>query len=138
MTEHATSTPTGTTSHINRRTVITGAIAASATSTTAMAAPIQDDAELLAMIERHDELWDLTDRIYAALSDAGTYTPEYDDASAEAVGLERWIVATPAFTPAGLAGKRRVIERANMEPSDDFGIIEAILQLDAERIAAAA
>jgi hypothetical protein len=130
-------TPSGTTSHINRRSVI-GGLAASAASTTAMAARgVSADANLNAMVERHDALWTLTDRLYAALGDAGTDTAEYADANEEAADLERLIAATPAFTPAGLAGKRRMVDRAEMESSDDLGLIETILQLDAERVAAA-
>jgi len=101
-----------------------------------MAAPVSPDAGLLEMVARHDHLWDLTDHL-AALGDAGTDTAEYIDALAEAADLERRIAATPAFTPAGLAGKRRMVDRAEMESSDDLGLIETILQLDAERVAAA-
>jgi hypothetical protein len=127
------STPSGTASSVNRRSLIAG-IAASAASTTASAAPVSADAELLAMIERHDALWTLTDRL-AALGDAGADTAEYADANEEAADLERWIAATPAFTPAGLAGKRRVVERAEFD--DDYDIIATILRLDAARVHAA-
>jgi hypothetical protein len=99
-----------------------------------MAAPVSPDAGLLEMVARHDHLWDLTDHL-AALGDAGTDTAEYIDALAEAADLERRIAATPAFTPAGLAGKQRVVERAEFD--DDNGIIAAILRIDTARIAAA-
>jgi hypothetical protein len=98
------STPTETTSSVNRRSLIAG-LAATAAPTTAMAAPISPDTNLNAMVARHDELWDLTDRL-AALGNAGTDTEEYADAVDEAADLERRIAATPAYTADGLAGKR--------------------------------
>ena len=52
----------------------------------------------------------------------------------EACRLEVKITAMPAFTSEGLAGKRRVVSRAEFD--DDDGIVAAILALDAERIAA--
>jgi hypothetical protein len=51
--------------------------------------------------------------------------------------LERKILATPTFTAEGLTGKRRVVERAELDSWDDLGIIETIFALDAERVAAA-
>jgi hypothetical protein len=48
------------------------------------------------------------------------------------------IVTTPACTKEGLDGKMRVIKCEELYPEDDFGLIEMILKLDAERIAAAA
>jgi hypothetical protein len=53
----------------------------------------------------------------------------------EACALERQIAATPAFTRKGLDGKKRVVKRATFD--DDDGILAMILQLDAERVAAA-
>jgi hypothetical protein len=84
------------------------------------------------MVNRHDDLWSEWDRLAKVNEDDPRTLAIIEEASE----LERWIVATPASTPAGLAGKRRVIDRAEMESSDDLGLIETILELDAERIAA--
>jgi len=83
-----------------------------------------DDAELMAMIERHDYLWALWTP-WRAESSGG------DDIMRECGDLERKILATPVFTAAGLAGKKRVIERAALD--DDDGNVAAVLKADAER-----
>ena len=90
------------------------------------------DAGLLAMITRHDFLWAEWDRV-ARVND---HDPRVVAIGEECSKLEPRIVATRAFTAAGLSGKRRVVERAELE--DDFGIIETIFDLDEERIAATA
>ncbi|AHY52480.1 hypothetical protein [Bradyrhizobium japonicum] len=89
------------------------------------------DAALLAMVDQHDALWGEWDRI----TDFGkNEDPRTRALSDECYELERKITATPAFTREGLAGKRRVIRRAEFE--DDSGVIATILELDAERVAA--
>jgi hypothetical protein len=90
-----------------------------------------DDAELLAMIRRHGKLWTEWDRI----ANINEEDPRISTFSREAVELERKILATPALTRKGLAGKRRVVQRAEMEAWDDLGIIETIFDIDAERVA---
>ena len=90
------------------------------------------DTELLAMIGHHDKLWAQWQRLYE-INEADNRIPRLSQACAE---LEPRILATPAFTASGLAGKRRVVERGGLE--DDFGIVDTIFALDAERIAAAA
>ncbi|MGJ5082738.1 hypothetical protein [Bradyrhizobium sp. HKCCYLS3013] len=83
------------------------------------------DNELLAMAARHDALW----------GRCGGATEAIDGAALDALcTLERHLVATPAFSQAGLAAKRRVVERAAFDDGD--GIIAAILALDAERVGA--
>jgi hypothetical protein len=89
------------------------------------------DAGLLAMIRRHDELWAAWDSIVKVDED----DPRIDGLSSECWNLERRIVATAAFTSDGLIGKRRVVDRAELE--DDHGIVETIFSLDTERVAAA-
>lgn len=81
---------------------------------------LSTDTDLLALVARHDHLWSqLTERAPKTLI-------------ATVCHLEIEIAATPAFTPEGLAGKRRVIERANFH--DDEGVIAAGLRLDAKRV----
>ena len=50
----------------------------------------------------------------------------------EACRLEVKITAMPAFTSEGLAGKRRVVSRAEFD--DDDGIVAAIIENDAARV----
>ena len=90
------------------------------------------DAGLLAMIQRHDKLWVEWDRL-AKINEDDPRIPALSD---ECAALEPRIIATPAHSQEGLTGKRRVVERGEL--SDDFGIIDTMLELDAERIAAAA
>ena len=89
------------------------------------------DAGLNEMIQRHDRLWAEWDRL-AKINEDDTRIPAFSE---ECAALEPRIVATPAHTEQSLIGKRRVAERGDL--SDDFGIIDAIFELDAERIAAA-
>jgi hypothetical protein len=90
------------------------------------------DAGLIAMIKRHDVLWAEWDRVAKVDED----DPRIDAYSSEAVELERKILATPAFTDEGLAGKRRVVERAELVEWDYLGIVDTIFALDADRVAA--
>lgn len=82
---------------------------------------LNPDAELLALIERHDVLFPL----YEA-------DEESNISIAELCALELTIAATPAFTAAGLERKRRVIARASFDDVD--GIVAEILRQDAERV----
>jgi hypothetical protein len=127
------STPSGTTSPINRRSVITGIITAAAASTTAMATPMSADTDLLAMVNRHDGLWAEWDRL-AKVDEDDPRIPALSDETSE---LAKRIVVTPAHTVEGLNGKVRVVALEELESWDDIGLIEIILQLDAERVAAA-
>ena len=86
------------------------------------------DAELLAMIQRHDTLWVEWDR-------AEEDDPRTSEFCEECCELELRVVATPAFTRQGLQGKRRVAKRAE-QLHDDYGLLDQILQNDAERVAA--
>jgi len=92
------------------------------------------DADLLAMISRHDALWRRTDEIAALNPSAKDLGREHSDAIHELVGLERRIAATPAYTRKALAGKRRVMKRAAFEDNDL--IIDAIIQTDSDRVGA--
>jgi hypothetical protein len=87
------------------------------------------DASLIAMTQRLDEIWSEWDR-------ADEDDPRVAAFCDEAGELERTILATPAFTDEGLAGKRRIVERAELSEWDDLEIIDVIFRLDAERIAA--
>ena len=78
------------------------------------------DTALLALVGRHDALWD----------EWGEEAP--NELVHEACELEVKITAMPAFTSAGFAGKCRVVRRAEFD--DDDGIVAAILELDAERV----
>jgi hypothetical protein len=95
---------------------------------------ITDDHEvnLMALIRRHDELWDEWNR----LSAIDEYHPQIDALSCECREHELQILLAPALTTEELEGKRRVVERGAI--TDDFGIVDAIFERDAERIAAAA
>jgi hypothetical protein len=74
------------------------------------------------MIRRHDDLWQ-------------QFTEETPGRTGpRSLQLEVKITGMPAFTSEGLAGKRRVVRRAEFD--DDDGIVAAILALDAERVAA--
>jgi hypothetical protein len=90
----------------------------------------QDDTELLAMIQRHKAAWNEWDQLTE------------DDPRIDALGelttdLARLIVVTPAHTPEALEGKRLIIEREQLTEWDDLCLIETIIELDAERVAAA-
>jgi hypothetical protein len=96
------------------------------------------------MIRRHRELYALTDRLYAAGSDAATDTPEYVAAIEETIDLEHRIVATRATGVADLLAKREFIAATEfinegtpgLSTGDLARLVEAILQLDADGIAA--
>jgi hypothetical protein len=103
------------------------------------------DAELLAMIERHDKLWTIWDDNARAADVAWQRgdrrearklenDPRLDPIRSETRELEYRIVTTSAFTNRGLAGKKRVAKRACF--SDREGIVAAGLEFDAERVAA--
>jgi hypothetical protein len=92
------------------------------------------DAALLAAILRHDALW----REWDHLAEADENDHRIDRLASECCELEKQITATPAFTHAGLAGKRRVVELAELAQWDGLDLIETIFKLDAERIAATA
>jgi hypothetical protein len=80
------------------------------------------DADVLAMIERHHELF--------ALSEIGGELPA--ELLAELVDLEVKIVARPVFTPKGLPGWNRVVAIAEID--DDFGIVAELARLNCERV----
>jgi hypothetical protein len=71
------------------------------------------DAELLAMIQRHDLLWAEWDRI--VLVDKNEDDPRTSELSDQCSDLERRIFVTPAHTARGLAAKRRIIKLTNFE-----------------------
>ena len=83
------------------------------------------DAELLAMVERHDHLWALCTPQACESGEANAFMDE-------CLQLEVRIIATPVFTPEGLAGKQRVVERAELD--DGEAVVAAILQADEERV----
>jgi hypothetical protein len=102
----------------------------------------QADANLLAMINRHAELWEEWDRRAKADED----DPRIPEISEDCSALEPLIIATPAHTEQGLAGKRRLLEvtqYAGREGRHESAIgevaeqVEAILALDDERVKAA-
>jgi hypothetical protein len=80
------------------------------------------DAQLLALVEEHDRLYEVCNG--------------EDEVPAELIyelcELERQITARPVFTAAGLAGKTRVVERA--EYDDDDCITREIMRLDHARV----
>jgi hypothetical protein len=92
------------------------------------------DAVLLAMVQRHDDLWAEWDRI---LAETGEDDPRIPAISDETTELAKLIAVTPVNTAEGRDGKIRVIELEELESWDDLGLIETILKIDAERIAAA-
>jgi hypothetical protein len=92
------------------------------------------DATTIELIDHLDRLWVRSDHL-AEIDDTG---PEYDALCRECAQLERVILVTPIHTEAGAAGKRRIVERAELTEFDDLGLIETIFALDAERIAGAA
>jgi hypothetical protein len=65
------------------------------------------------------------------LAEAG----EADEISDECAELELRIAAMPAYTARGLVAKKRVVKRA-VQLQDENGLLEMILRLDAERVAA--
>jgi len=100
------------------------------------------DAELRAMIKRHDDLWAQWGRLIKQDED----DPRISRLSSECCELEPIIVATPALTRAGLAAKRRVIDKVeyaavngnpDLATGDVAELVAAILAVDAERVAAA-
>jgi hypothetical protein len=93
----------------------------------------QLDACLLADIERHDNLWAEWDRI-AEIDEDDPRIPALSD---ETIELAKRIVVTPAHAAEGRDGKIRVVDLEKLESWDDLGLIETILRLDLERVAAA-
>ncbi|MGA7071776.1 hypothetical protein [Bradyrhizobium sp.] len=91
------------------------------------------DAALIAMVQRHDAIFEEWDRLVEGDED----DPRIAALSGESCDIERKIVATPAFTQEGLDAKWRVLTRAELEAFDDLGIIDMILTLDAERVGTA-
>ena len=98
------------------------------------------DAELLAMIQRHETLWSE----WECLAQEHEDDPRISPISEECAELEPRIIATPAHTEAGLAGKKHVIRvtgyagRAGSPGAGDVDeLVDVILKLDAARIAAA-
>jgi len=94
------------------------------------------DAELIAMIARHGELFQRMDAIYERGGDDATESPEYRDADAESGDFEFSIVATPATTVMGLAAKQlwMRVHADLVEVLDIETLIARILELDAERV----
>jgi hypothetical protein len=64
------------------------------------------DAALLAMIRRHDHSW----ARWGRFAERNEIDPRIDALSDECCELEPIIIATPAHTKEGLAGKRRIID----------------------------
>ena len=100
------------------------------------------DAALRATIKRHDDLWARWGRLAKENED----DPRIPDLSSACCELEPIIVATPAHTRAGLAAKRRVIDKVgyaavngnpDLATGEVSALVAAILAVDAERIAAA-
>jgi len=100
------------------------------------------DAALRAMIKRHDQLWARWGRLIKQNEDDARI-PELSSACCE---LEPIIVTAPALTRAGLAAKRRVIDKVgyaavngkpDLATGDVAELVAAILAVDAERVAAA-
>jgi hypothetical protein len=69
------------------------------------------DAELLAMVERHDHLWTLCTPQACESGEANAFMDE-------CLQLEARIIGTPVSTPEGLAGKQRVVERAELDDGE--------------------
>ena len=93
----------------------------------------QMDAGLLADIEQHGKLWAEWDRVAKIDAD----DPRIPALCDETTELAKRIVVTPAHTVEGRDGKIRIIDLEELESWDDLGLIETILRLDLERVAAA-
>jgi hypothetical protein len=100
------------------------------------------DATLLTLIARHDHLWSEWKRLAQNSED----DPRIAALIVECAELEPRIIAMPAHTERGLAGKRRVINvseyackegRPELTLGDVNELVGVILELDAERIASA-
>lgn len=105
--------------------------------------PTTTDVKLIAMIRRHAGAWSRWGR----LAKQNERDPRIDALADECCELEPIIVAMPAVTKAGLAAKRRMIAkvgyaavngRRELATGDVGALVDAILTLDAERVAAAA
>lgn len=95
---------------------------------------ITSETGLLADIERHGKLWAEWDRIFA---EGGEDDPRIPALSDQTTDLAKRIVVTPAHSVEGRDGKIRIAKLEELRSWDDLGLIETILVLDAERIAAA-
>jgi hypothetical protein len=94
------------------------------------------DAMMLALIDRHTALWDE----WGGLMRQDENDPRLGGLSDECDKLEHRIIAMPAHTAAGLAGKVALI--TNVDFTDSCGadidmLVDAILEVDEARIAAA-
>jgi hypothetical protein len=84
------------------------------------------DTDLINLCQRHDVLW--------AQLNVADEPPGWRELSREADEIERRIVGMPAHTRKGLAGKRRVLRRADFDDGD--GVIASTLLFDRERVEA--
>ena len=92
---------------------------------------------ILEMIRRHRELYRLTDDLYAAGGDAAADGAESCAAIAEAVELEYLIAATVPACAGELEAKDQFLDDDVCGCLDRDRLIATILEVDAERIAAA-
>jgi hypothetical protein len=83
-------------------------------------------------LKLHKELWIEWDTIAKIDED----DPRMVSLSDRTTELAKRIVVTPVHTAEALDGKRRIVELEELESWDDLGLLEVILKLDAERVAA--
>jgi hypothetical protein len=90
------------------------------------------DADLLATIQQHDELWAEWDRRVPVDQD----DPKISELSDECYELECGIFLARPQTPEGLADKTRIISKVEFYLYGAEEIVAMTLEADAERIAA--
>jgi hypothetical protein len=95
------------------------------------------------LINRHRDLYALTDRLYAAGGDPATDTAEYNSAIEETIELEHRIVAARATSRADIAAKWAFIKRTDfvsgtpgLDTGDLHRLVAMILRLDVETVGA--
>ena len=91
------------------------------------------DADLLLLIDRHRRLWGEWDRLHPVDEDH----PEIERIWYQVLDAARAVVLTPAFTAAGLDGKREVVRLNEMDTGDVHGLVAFALHMDEHRLAAA-
>ncbi len=120
------------TENITRRSALAGLAAVAPAATAAALPAIGDDAELIFLGRRFDELWAIEktmDAIAEGFPYAGdTYTPEEQEAAGNADGawqdvldIIREIIVVPAHTPAGLRVKARAAWWMIRGEAEDYG-----------------
>jgi hypothetical protein len=91
---------------------------------------------IVEMCRRYKDL-EKAGKPFAKMSGPGRDDPRYGTMLNEMTEIENRVIVTPARTKADIRSKKRMIRIANDAGCDFEALVDTILQLDAERVAAA-